>query len=71
MQAELGRLVLKRFLLFALLLDRVVVQAGLPAGMPLLFRKQASIKTSHEVLHCLPKCCPLMSSNAMHPMPPL
>lgn len=49
-QSELGRLVLKRFLLFALLLDRAVARADLPAGTPLLFRKQATIKTSHEVV---------------------
>lgn len=45
-------MVLKRFLLFALLLDRAVSSANLPPGVPLLFCKGASIKSSHEV-RCL------------------
>ena len=42
-------MVLKRFLLFALLLDRAVTSLSLPAGVPLLFRKEATMKSSHEV----------------------
>lgn len=49
---ELGHLVLKRFLLLALLLDRAVsgpasVRPG--KGTPLLFRRGQPLKSSHEV----------------------
>ena len=49
-QVELGHLVLKRFLLLALLLDRAVT-GGMPCpkGTPLLFRRGQPIKSSVQV----------------------
>lgn len=52
MQVELGQLVLKRFLLLALLLDRAVAGPKLcPKGAPLLFRRGQPTKSSAEVCH--------------------
>jgi hypothetical protein len=52
-QVELGKLVLKRFLLLVLLLDRAMLSGTLPAGTPLLFRLNSPAKTSSEVsLNC-------------------
>lgn len=49
-QVELGRLVLKRFLLLALLLDRTVTgSAPCLKGTPLLFRRGQPIKSSVQV----------------------
>jgi hypothetical protein len=49
-QVELGQLVLKRFLLLVLLLDRAVAgPKGYPAKTPLLFRRGQPIKSSAEV----------------------
>ncbi len=45
-QAELSKLILKRFLLLVLLLDTVNSQAQLPRHAPLLFRIDAQIKSS-------------------------
>jgi hypothetical protein len=64
-QVELGHLVLKRFLLLALLLDRAVSgQPGsCPAGTPLLFRRGQPLKSSAEArkhpasLSACPLCC--------------
>lgn len=42
-------MVVKRFLLLSLLLDRAVDSGSLPAGVPLLFRRDSKIKSSHEV----------------------
>lgn len=50
-QVELGQLVLKRFLLLVLLLDKAV--AGCPKEAPLLFRRGQPLKSSSEV-HALP-----------------
>ena len=47
---ELGRLVLKRFLLLVLLLDKAV--QGAPERAPLLFRRGQPLKSSAEV--CAP-----------------
>ena len=47
MQVELGRLVLKRFLLLVLLLDKAVL--GAPERAPLLFRRGQPLKSSAEV----------------------
>lgn len=46
---ELGRMILKRFLLLALLLDHTISQSPLPRGTPLLFKVDAKIKSSAEV----------------------
>lgn len=47
---ELGQLVLKRFLLLALLLDRAVTgRKGYPPNTPLLFRRGQPTKSSAEV----------------------
>lgn len=46
---ELGQLVLKRFLLLVLLLEKAVGGAGMPAGLPLLFRLDAPVKSSAQV----------------------
>ena len=48
-QVELGQLVLKRFLLLVLLLDKAAAAGDLPPGVPLLFRLDAPIKSSSEV----------------------
>ena len=45
-RVSLARLVLKRFLLLAALLDRAAVAPGLPPGAPLLFRRDAKLKAS-------------------------
>ena len=42
-------MVLKRFLLLAMLLDQAMLIGGLPPELPLLFRREASIKSSEEV----------------------
>jgi hypothetical protein len=53
-QAELGQLVLKRFLLLVLLLDRAVTgPKGYPPKSPLLFRRGQPTKSSAEVGHLL------------------
>ena len=44
--AELGRLVLKRLLLLALLLDVAAEHPARPAGTPLLFRRGQPLKSS-------------------------
>ena len=49
-QVELGRLVLKRFLLLVLLLDKAA--QGAPERAPLLFRRGQPLKSSAEV--CAP-----------------
>lgn len=49
LQAELSDLVLKRFLLLAMLLDKVMLTGGLPPEVPLLFCKDATVKSSEEV----------------------
>jgi hypothetical protein len=46
---ELGRLVLKRFLLLVLLLDKAALSG--PKEAPLLFRRGQALKSSAEV------CC--------------
>ncbi|KAK9814207.1 hypothetical protein WJX72_002306 [[Myrmecia] bisecta] len=46
---ELGRVVLKRFLLLVLLLDRAVLGPRLPPAVPLLFQRKALIKSSAAV----------------------
>jgi hypothetical protein len=48
-QVQLGRLVLKRFLLMVLLLDRAATDARLPPSVPLLFRRNAPHKSSVQV----------------------
>eukprot|EP00887_Chlorella_sp_A99_P006848 scaffold2.g6848.t1 len=48
--AELGRLVLKRFLLLVALLDRVASLPALPTGTPLLFRPNSRLKSSADML---------------------
>ena len=50
MQAELGRLVLKRVLLLALLLDRAIAACRGLQATPLLFVKEATVKSSAQVL---------------------
>lgn len=47
--AALARLVLKRFLLLAALLDRVAQLPTLPSAAPLLFRRDSKLKTSVQV----------------------
>lgn len=47
--AALARLVLKRFLLLAALLDRVAALPTLPPGAPLLFRRDSKLKSSAQV----------------------
>ena len=49
MQVELGQMVLKRFLLLVMLLDRAMLTTSLPSEVPLLFRRGASIKSSEQV----------------------
>ncbi|WIA17340.1 hypothetical protein OEZ85_014203 [Tetradesmus obliquus] len=49
-QAELGSLMLKRFLLLVLLLDRAATVLSGPLRTPLLFRLNCSIKSSKEVV---------------------
>ena len=46
-QVELGRLVLKRFLLLVLLLDKAAL--GSPKEAPMLFRRGQPLKSSAEV----------------------
>ena len=46
----LARLLVKRFLLLAALLDRVAALPSLPAGAPLLFRPDARLKSSAQAL---------------------
>ena len=46
-QVELGRLVLKRFLLLVLLLDKAALAS--PKEAPLLFRRGQPLKSSAEV----------------------
>ena len=57
---SLGNVILKRFLLLVLILDRAKCQSSLPlkygidgvdGGSPLLFTVQASIKSSRQVIH--------------------
>jgi hypothetical protein len=48
-QRELGQLILKRFLLFVLLLERMAVSGLLPPNVPLMFRLDSPIKSSQEV----------------------
>ena len=48
-QVALSRLVLKRFLLLAALLDRAAQLPALPGGAPLLFRVGAKLKASTQV----------------------
>jgi hypothetical protein len=49
LQAELGSLMLKRFLLLVLLLDRAATVLSGPLRTPLLFKLNCSIKSSKEV----------------------
>ena len=59
MQTALGQVVLKRFLLLLLLLDKAVELPALPKGVPLLFCVDRDIKSSREVWslqHTLPAC---------------
>lgn len=49
LQAALARLVLKRYLLLATLLDRAVALSTLPSGAPLLFRVGSKVKASTQV----------------------
>jgi len=49
LQVELGQLVLKRFLLLVLLLEKAATSGDLPPGVPLLFKLNSSIKSSTEV----------------------
>uniref|UniRef100_A0A2N9F0U2 Calponin-homology (CH) domain-containing protein n=1 Tax=Fagus sylvatica TaxID=28930 RepID=A0A2N9F0U2_FAGSY len=66
---SLGNVILKRFLLLVLILDRAKCQSSLPlkygidgvdGGSPLLFTVQASIKSSRQVIH------DFLSSDIMH-----
>jgi len=50
--AALARLVLKRFLLLAALLDRAAQLPALPSAAPLLFRRDSKLKTSVQVGFC-------------------
>ena len=54
LQRELGQLILKRFLLFVLLLERLATSGQLPANVPLMFRLDSPIKSSKEVRHVSP-----------------
>jgi hypothetical protein len=49
LQLELGRLVLKRFLLLVLLLDKAATHLTAAFRTPLLFKLTASIKSSRQV----------------------
>lgn len=49
LQVELGQLVLKRFLLLVLLLEKAATAGDLPPGVPLLFKLNSPIKSSAEV----------------------
>lgn len=49
MQVELGRLVLKRFLLLVLLLDRAAMSDKIPHSAPLLLRPDGVCKKSEQV----------------------
>ena len=49
LQVELGQMVLKRFLLLAMLLDRAMLSRNLSPKVPLLFRRGASVKSSEQV----------------------
>ena len=53
-QRELGQLILKRFLLFVLLLERLATSSTLPPDVPLMFRLDSPIKSSKEVRCMLP-----------------
>ena len=53
-QRELGQLILKRFLLFVLLLERLATSGTLPPDVPLMFRLDSPIKSSKEVRRMLP-----------------
>jgi len=48
-QAALAKLVVKRFLLLAALLDRAVALPALPSSAPLLFRADSKLKASSQV----------------------
>jgi hypothetical protein len=48
-QADLNKLVMKRFLLLVLLLDKAAQLPTLPASAPLLFQTTSKIKTSSQV----------------------
>ena len=56
----MGQLVVKRFFLLSLLLDRAIDSNSLPPGVPLLFRRDSKFKSSHDVtpptnpLHAFP-----------------
>ncbi len=54
LQRELGQLILKRFLLFVLLLERLATSSTLPSDVPLMFRLDSPIKSSKEVRRLLP-----------------
>ena len=49
LQRKLGQLILKRFLLFVLLLERLATSDLLPPNVPLMFRLDSTIKSSREV----------------------
>ncbi|XP_059292899.1 uncharacterized protein LOC132046322 isoform X3 [Lycium ferocissimum] len=66
---KLGNIVLKRFLLLVLILDRVKTQSSLPlkygidgldGGSPLLFSLQSDVKSSHQLIN------KFLSSDVMH-----
>ena len=49
LQVDLGRLVLKRFLLLVLLLDRAALSGQFPTSAPLLLRADGLCKRSEQV----------------------
>ena len=50
LQVDLGQVVLKRFLLLVLLLDRAAMADKLPSSAPLLFKKDGLCKKSSQVM---------------------
>lgn len=52
MQGDLGALILKRFLLLVMLLDRAATSLSTILRTPLLFKVDAPVKESSQV-HCL------------------
>lgn len=63
LQHELGQLVLKRFLLLVLLLDKAATHLAAALRTPLLFKLTASIKSSRQVRQRLRRMTPSLLSN--------
>lgn len=70
----LGNVILKRFLLLVLILDRAKCQSslslkygidGLDGGSPLLFTVESNIKSSHQVIHGNCRFTPLFSCSSI------